>query len=101
MWELQGNLPEPQHALEHLGLAAAPITWRADRVRVHETQVQTEPGRFEAWRLDDNGNEALVEVLASEATANCVDLYEARLHKQTYFVRPSKQKALGEPPDDV
>jgi hypothetical protein len=88
LWELQGNLPEPQHAIEHLGVTSAPVTWRADRVRAHETKIQTEPGRFEVWRLDDNGNEALVDVLGSEATANCVvHSYEARPHKQTYFVR--------------
>ncbi len=88
LWELQGNLPEPQHVLEHLGLASVPVTWRAERHRVHETKNQTEPGRFEVWRLDDNGNEALVDVLASGPTANCVvGTYENRLHKQTYFVR--------------
>lgn len=87
-WELQGNLPEPQHALEHLGLSSATVTWQADRVRRFESKTQTDPGKFEVWRLDDNGNEALVDVLASEATANCVvQTYEARLHKQTYFVR--------------
>ncbi len=82
--------PETQHALDHLGLTAAPVTWRAERSRAHETRNPTEPGRFEVWRLDDNGNEALVDVLASEATATCVvQSYEARLHKQTYFVRHS------------
>ena len=42
-------------------------------------------------------------MLASEATANCVvQTYEARLHKQTYFVRPSQEKrADGGPPDGV
>ena len=88
LWELQGNLPEPQHALEHLGLTAVPVTWRADRMRVHVTDREGEPPRIEVWRLDDNGNEALVDVLASQATADCVvESYEARLHKQTYFVR--------------
>ena len=96
-WELQGNLPEPQHALEHLGLSAATVTWLADHVRRYESKTQTEPGRFEVWRLDDNGNEALVDVLASEATANCVvQTYEARLHKQTYFVA-ARVKASGPP----
>lgn len=88
LWELEGNLPEVQHALEHLGLSDVPVTWRAERSRRYDRKNSVEPPQFGVWRLDDNGNEALVEVLASEATANCVvNTYEGRLHKQTYFVR--------------
>ena len=44
--------------------------------------------RFELWRLDDNGNELLVDVLDSEqVAASLVARFEARGHKQTYFVR--------------
>lgn len=53
-----------------------------------------EPGivlqRHELWRQDDNGNQALIEVLPCRADANAkVTMYTDRGHKQMYWCKPS------------
>ncbi|HTP26138.1 MAG TPA: hypothetical protein VMK12_10815, partial [Anaeromyxobacteraceae bacterium] len=89
-WELEGNLLESQHALCHLGLPADCVTWRGERLRIGRMNGKVAFESFELWRLDDNGNQALVDVLGSEKTAACIaTMYEARGHKQTYFVKRS------------
>ncbi|MFT3923197.1 MAG: hypothetical protein QM778_11755 [Myxococcales bacterium] len=46
--------------------------------------------RWELWRLDDNGNEVLMETLRCRAKAVSMQrTFEARGHRQSYFVRPS------------
>jgi len=83
-WSVEGNLPEPRHALDHLGVPSSAVIWRAD-----PPGERGAPGgaRIELWRLDDNGNQLRVDVLASESTAACLlARYEARGHKQTYWL---------------
>lgn len=42
------------------------------------------------WRVDDNGSRFLVERFASEAEARaCAERFEARAHKQHYWVERS------------
>jgi len=44
--------------------------------------------RFELWRLDDNGNEFLIETFASRRAAEAQKRrFEHRGHKQTYWIR--------------
>ena len=44
--------------------------------------------RWELWRLDDNGNELLMESFRSHAKAVATQRrYEARGHRQSYFLR--------------
>lgn len=45
---------------------------------------------YELWRQDDNGNQALIEVLPCRADANAkVKMYTDRGHKQMYWCKPS------------
>lgn len=45
-------------------------------------------GAYSVWRLDDNGNEFLVrDGLAEDEALSLVREYEARGHKQAYWVR--------------
>lgn len=42
---------------------------------------------YEVWRMDDNGNRALIATLVDKAEAERVlREYEARGHKQTYWI---------------
>lgn len=44
--------------------------------------------KWDLWRLDDNGNETMMETFRSRAKAVAAqEQYEARGHKQTYWVR--------------
>jgi hypothetical protein len=48
--------------------------------------------RYELWRQDDNGNRVRIAVYASEAEADAERAaYEARAHKQLYWVQPEEQ----------
>ena len=50
------------------------------------------PPAFQVWRIDDNGNVFTVGEPTSERDARClVAMYEARGHKQMYWVAPVKQ----------
>lgn len=45
---------------------------------------------YELWRQDDNGNQALIEVLPCRADANAkVKMYTERGHKQLYWCQPA------------
>ena len=45
--------------------------------------------RWAVWRVDDNGNRFLVSQHASEQEAQeAASTYEARAHKQHYWVEP-------------
>ncbi len=53
-------------------------------------QAETLPV-WQLWRLDDNGNEFLIEAFRSRAKAVATQArFEARGQRQTYFVRPSQ-----------
>lgn len=59
-----------------------------------ETLKDMEPSirlkKYELWRQDDNGNQAMIEVLPCRADANAkVKMYTDRGHKQMYWCRPS------------
>lgn len=50
-----------------------------------------ESAAFQVWRIDDNGNVFTVGEPTSERDARGqVAMYEARGHKQTYWVEPAK-----------
>ena len=56
------------------------------------------PAPWSLYRLDDNGNEFLIECHQRREWADMVRAeYEAKGHKQLYFVRPSPE--LGPKPD--
>lgn len=47
--------------------------------------------RYELWRQDDNGNRLRIDVFATVVEAEAARaMYEARGHKQMYWVEPSK-----------
>lgn len=51
---------------------------------------------WELWRQDDNGNEFLVERFESEEAAReSLARYESLQHKQTYWVRESREAPPG------
>jgi hypothetical protein len=86
-WRLHGNLPEPEHALPHLELPKECASGHPAQRRAWRTQSESPPESWTVWRQDDYGNQFVVDVLASERTARCLaDLYEARAHKQSYWV---------------
>jgi hypothetical protein len=52
--------------------------------------------RYELWRQDDNGNRVRIAVYASEAEAEAERAaYEARAHKQMYWVTPEAAVKSG------
>ncbi len=54
--------------------------------------VHTSSRTFELWRQDDNGGEFLIKSFNNEADAEAArSMYEARGHKQLYWVRESVQ----------
>ena len=84
---MEGNLPEPEHALLHLDIPSERVTWRGDRERTARTRRETTPESWTVWRQDDYGNRFAMDVLATERTARCLArTYEARAHKQGYWV---------------
>lgn len=86
-WQVEGNLPEPEHALLHLDIPSERVTWRGDRERTERTRRETTPESWTVWRQDDYGNRFAMDVLATERTARCLaQTYEARAHKQGYWV---------------
>lgn len=54
------------------------------------------------YRLDDNNNRFEIARFASEREAQAAcEVYEARGHKQTYWIEPTQEKgATGAPPSD-
>jgi hypothetical protein len=93
-----GNLPEPEpepeHALPHLELPTECVSWRPDRRRAWRTRSESPPESWTVWRQDDYGNRFVADVLASERTARCLaGIYEARAHKQSYWVERSSAPA--------
>jgi hypothetical protein len=86
-WQVEGNLPEPEHALLHLEIPGECVNWRGERIRARRTRNETEPESWTVLRQDDYGNRFPMDVLATERTARCLaDIYEARAHKQSYWV---------------
>jgi hypothetical protein len=93
-WQLEANLPELEHALLHLELPSEWVSWRGDRRRSITTRTDSPPESWTVWRQDDYGNRFVVDVLASERTARCLaETYEARAHKQSYWVERSSSSA--------
>jgi len=59
--------------------------------RPGEAAPHGEPPRFSVWRMDDNGNEALVVAGLTHAEAEeTAATFQARGHKQLYTVRPDR-----------
>ncbi|MEO1273161.1 MAG: hypothetical protein AAFX99_34170 [Myxococcota bacterium] len=72
---------EPKHVRYHLR------AWNLELEAVEG--VSDGALTWELWRQDDNGNDFLMATFASERAAQCVaDLFEARGHKQSYWVSP-------------
>lgn len=67
--------------LEQLGFTTKDLEQISDAVKFKP---------YELWRQDDNGNQALIEVLPCRADANAkVKMYTDRGHKQMYWCKPS------------
>ena len=94
--------PELEHGLRHLPFQegdATPmngegLTWVLDQIIKHYPHRRAEIESlhaFQVWRIDDNGNVFTVGEPTSERDARClVQQYEARGHKQMYWVAPVK-----------
>lgn len=64
--------------LEVLGLTLKNLTW-------FDESIKLQP--YELWRQDDNGHKFLIETFSCRADAvKAMKEFEARLHKQTYWV---------------
>jgi hypothetical protein len=75
-WELYANQNDAAHALLHVGITDARFA-----------EPPTLPANFAVMRADDNGNQVEVTRVTSRCEAEClVAEYEARAHKQTYWV---------------
>jgi hypothetical protein len=64
----------------------------SDQSSAPEPRAEIESLRaFQVWRIDDNGNVFAVGEPTSERDARClVQQYEARGHKQMYWVAAAK-----------
>lgn len=86
--EIQSNKTDFAHIIAHLPFElgeAAP--WLPDR-------RTTQPPRWTVMRLDDNGNTFEVGAYGTRCEADLVaDTFEARGHKQTYWVVEREQAA--------
>jgi hypothetical protein len=94
--------PEIEHAARHIPFRRADLEFLDDDALnwVTQTIIQHHPERsveianlkaFQVWRIDDNGNVFTVGEPTSERDARClVAHYEARGHKQMYWVAPAK-----------
>ena len=52
------------------------------------------PKPFELWRMDDYGNKLKIRAFASEEEAKVQrDIFEARGHKQAYWIEVTDQSA--------
>lgn len=79
----RGNESDPRGLLENvckiMDCEYSELEWISDLVN---------GSRFQVVRLDDNGNEIIMESFISERTANYyANEFESRGHKQTYSVR--------------
>jgi hypothetical protein len=95
--------PEIEHALRHIPFPSSVLSPMPIEVysEVLTEIAKLEPQRrseidalkaFQVWRIDDNGNVFAVGEPTSERDARClVQQYEARGHKQMYWVAPIKQ----------
>lgn len=83
-----GTSPDTQRDLSDL-LQALAIT----QSRLRWVSPLLGPAPWSLYRLDDNGNEFLIERHQRREWADRVrDEYEAKGHKQLYFVRPSSER---------
>lgn len=96
------DTPEIEHAVRHLPLRREYL-YLPDAAcygEMIQTYLKSYPHRaqeleqlkaFQVWRIDDNGNVFAVGEPTSERDALClVEQYEARGHKQMYWVTPAK-----------
>lgn len=73
---------KPNDLLEELNLTT-------DDICDLDKSIKFQP--YELWRQDDNGNQALIEVLPCRADADAkVKMYTDRGHKQLYWCKPSE-----------
>lgn len=94
--------PEVEHAMRHLPFHEADVTPMTPEIYdyINCEIVKTFPDRrpeiaqlkaFQVRRIDDNGNVFAVGDPTSERDARClVQEYEARGHKQMYWVAPAQ-----------
>ena len=74
-------------ALAQLGVAETDLLW---------VQPYLGSPRWQLWRVDDNGNEFEVARFQSESYAKWIrSKYEAKGHKQFYFVRAAVADVAG------
>lgn len=81
--QIQSFEPDSRKALNkllnELKLSESELLWKTDYLG---------PAKWALYRLDDNNNEALIEVFLSKSSAKFVaEQYEIKGHKQCYFVR--------------
>jgi hypothetical protein len=84
-FEVHANQRDLEHIGFHLGVAPATMSrWSARDSGVVDS---TPAHRYRVMRQDDNGNEFLVSSVSSRCEADALAReYEARGHKQTYWV---------------
>lgn len=70
--------PHLDEVLEVLEITSTDLSWYDEKIKFHS---------HELWRQDDNGHQFLIEVFLCRANAvKAMREFEARLHKQTYWV---------------
>lgn len=70
---------ELEDVLESLELTSKNLTWFDKNIKLYP---------HELWRQDDNGHQFLIETFPCKADAvRAMKEFEARLHKQTYWVQ--------------
>ncbi len=68
--------------LEVMHISSKNLTWFDERIKFYP---------HELWRQDDNGHKFLIETFACKADAiKAMKEFEARLHKQTYWVEKAE-----------
>lgn len=101
--EIVMDSPEISHALRHLPFHESDLVPMSPQARAEicKAIIDRYPQRraeieslhaFQVWRIDDNGNVFAVGEPTSEGDARClVAQFEARGHKQTYWVERAKR----------
>jgi hypothetical protein len=90
IYEIHANEPDLEHVAHHIHIAFERMSPWLD-YSSGRPLAPPRPHRFRAMRLDDNGNEFLVKAVSSRCEADeLVREYEARGHKQTYWIEELK-----------